>query len=160
MQGRKKPASHGPHQPGPGHRKRAEWRAAFFTARPVPANVGLGVTGEDRRHGLPRLDDLRRIPARVRCLAVEPLLEDLGLFGLDGIQWVIGGGESGPDARPLREAWVLSVRDRCRAAGVAFLFKPWGAWGPDSVRRDQQANGRQLAGRLGDGRPELGGTLL
>jgi protein gp37 len=91
---------------------------------------------------------------------VEPLLEDLGPLELDGIGWVLVGGESGPDARPMREEWALAVRDRCRAAGAAFLFKRWGAWGPDGVRRDKQANGRQLAGRSWDERPELSGALL
>ena len=140
--------------------KRAERLPEFFASRPIPNNVWLGVTVEDRRHGLPRIDHLRRIPARVRFLSVEPLLEDLGPLDLDGIQWVIVGGESGPDARPMREAWALSVRDRCRAAGAAFLFKQWGAWGPDGVRRDKQANGRLLAGRLWDARPEMAGALL
>ena len=91
---------------------------------------------------------------------MEPLLEDLGPLNLEGIHWVIVGGESGPDARPMREEWALAVRDRCAAAGVDFLFKQWGAWGPDGVRRDQQANGRQLAGRRWDERPEIAGALL
>ena len=140
--------------------QRAERLAAFFANRPVPNNVWLGVTVEDRRHGLPRIDFLRRVPARVRFLSVEPLLEDLGPLDLDGIDWVLVGGESSPDARPMREAWALAVRDRCRAAGVAFLFKQWGAWGPDGVRRDQKANGRLLAGQTWDERPELTGALL
>ena len=140
--------------------KRAERLPEFFASRPIPNNVWLGVTVEDRRHGLPRIDHLRRIPARVRFLSVEPLLEDLGPLDLDGIQWVIVGGESGPDARPMRPEWALAVRDRCLATGVAFTFKQWGAWGPDGVRRDKQANGRLLAGRLWDERPELSGALL
>ena len=103
---------------------------------------------EDRRHGLPRIKPLRHIPARIRFRSVEPLLEDQGPLDLDGIDGVLVGGESGPDARPMHEAWALSVRDRCRTASVAFLFKLWGAWGPDGVRRDQKANGRLLAGRV------------
>ena len=140
--------------------QRAERLAAFFTSRPVPANVWLGVTVEDRRHGLPRIEHLRQVAARVRFLSVEPLLEDLGPLDLAGIDWVIVGGESGPDARPMREEWALSVRDQCRAAGVAFLFKQWGAWGSDGVRRDKKANGRLLAGRRWDERPESSGALL
>ena len=140
--------------------KRAERLPAFFASRPVPPNVWLGVTVEDRRHGLPRIDHLRRVPARVRFLSVEPLLEDLGPLDLGGIQWVIVGGESGPDARPMRPEWALSVRDQCEAAGVAFLFKQWGAWGPDGVRRDKKANGRLLAGQSWDERPESSGALL
>jgi len=140
--------------------QRAERLPAFFASRSVPPNVWLGVTVEDHRHGLPRIDHLRRIPARVRFLSVEPLLEDLGPLDLDGIGWVLVGGESGPAARPMRPEWALAVRDRCRVAGVAFLFKQWGAWGADGVRRDKQANGRWLAGRLWDERPESSGALL
>ena len=140
--------------------KRAERLADFFASRPVPSNGGLGVTVEDRRHGLPRIEPLRRVPARVRFLAVEPLLEDLGPLDLDGIDWVIIGGESGPNARPMRPKWALSVRDRGMATGVAFLFKQWGAWGPDGVCRDQKANGRILAGRVWDERPQIAGALL
>jgi protein gp37 len=140
--------------------KRAERLADFFANRPVPGNVWLGVTVEDRRYGLPRVEHLRQVKARVRFLSVEPLLEDLGPLDLDGMHWVIVGGESGPDARPMRLEWALAVRDQCRAAGVPFTFKPWGAWGSDGVRRDQKANGRILAGRLWDERPELSGALL
>ncbi|MCP5421192.1 MAG: phage Gp37/Gp68 family protein [Gammaproteobacteria bacterium] len=140
--------------------KRAERLPDFFANRPVPPNVWLGVTVEDRRHGLPRIAHLRRVPARVRFLSVEPLLEDLGLLDPLGIDWVIVGGESGPAAHRMREEWALSVRDRCRAVGVAFTFKQWGTWGPDGIRRDKKANGRLLAGRLWDERPELAGVLL
>jgi len=101
---------------------------------------------ENRRHGLPRIDHLRQVAARIRFLSVEPLLEHLGPMNLGGIHWVIVGGESGPNARPMRPEWALAVRDRCEAAGVAFFFKQWGGWGADGVRRDQQANGRVLAG--------------
>ena len=140
--------------------KRAARLPVFFASRPVPPNVWLGVTVEDRRHGLPRIEHLRRVSARVRFLSVEPLLEELGPLDLDGIGWVLAGGESGPVARPMRPEWALAVRDRCRAAGAAFLFKQWGTWGPDGVRRDKKANGRLLAGRLWDERPESSGTLL
>lgn len=115
---------------------------------------------EDRRHGLPRIEHLRRVSARVHFLSVEPLLEDLGPLDLDGIQWVLVGGESGPDARPMRPEWALAVRDQCLAAGAAFLFKQWGVWGPDGARRDKKANGRLLAGRPWDERPEIAGALL
>jgi protein gp37 len=140
--------------------QRAERLPGFFASHPPPANAWLGVTVEDRRHGLPRIDVLRRVPARVRFLSVEPLLEDLGPLDLDGIDWVLVGGESSPAARPMRPEWALAVRDQCRATGVAFLFKQWGAWGPDGVRRDKKANGRVLAGRLWEERPKLSGALL
>ncbi len=82
--------------------KRAERLPGFFASRPVPANVWLGVTVEDGRYGLPRIEHLRQVLAPVRFLSVEPLPEDLGPMNLDGIDWMIGGGESGPDARPMR----------------------------------------------------------
>ena len=74
--------------------KRAERLPAFFSQRPVPTNVWLGVSVEDRRYGLPRIDLLRQVTARIRFLSVEPLLENLGPMNLEGIHWVIVGGES------------------------------------------------------------------
>lgn len=109
-------------------------------------HVWWGVSVENRKHGLPRIDHLRSAPAAVRFLSVEPLLEDLGDFDLSGIHWVIVGGESGHGARPLAAEWVRSVRDRCRAAGVDFFFKQWGG-----VRKS--ATGRELDGRTHDEQP-------
>jgi protein gp37 len=88
--------------------------------------IWWGVSVENRRDGLPRIDDLRAAPARTRFLSVEPLLEDLGPLDLTGIHWVIVGGESGPGARPMNPDWVTSIRDQCRGAGVPFFFKQWG----------------------------------
>lgn len=116
---------------------------------PVP-NVWLGVSVEDRKYGVPRIDHLRRAPAAVRFLSVEPLLEDVGELDLSGIHWVIVGGESGAKARPMREAWAASVQRQAAEQGVAFFFKQWGAWGADGVRRDKKRNGRELAGRRWD----------
>ena len=73
-----------------------------------------------------RIDDLRDVPAKVRFLSIEPLLEDVGDLNLKGIHWVIVGGESGPGARLIKPAWVRSIRDQCIAAGVPFFFKQWG----------------------------------
>jgi protein gp37 len=109
-------------------------------------HVWWGVSVEDRRYGLPRIDHLRAAPARVRFLSVEPLLEDLGRVDLSGIHWVIAGGESGPGARPMHPDWVLSLRDQCAAAGVAFFFKQWGG-----VRKGK--TGRELDGRTYDEHP-------
>lgn len=89
-------------------------------------NVWLGVTVENRKHGLPRIDQLRTIPAKVRFLSVEPLLEDLGDIDLTGIHWVIVGGESGHGARPMEAVWVENIKHQCEAAGVALFFKQWG----------------------------------
>ncbi|MGH7487490.1 MAG: DUF5131 family protein, partial [bacterium] len=109
-------------------------------------NIWWGVSVEDRKYGLPRIDDLRRAPAAVRFLSVEPLLEDLGEIDLTGISWVIVGGESGPGARPMRKEWVVSVRDQCRRYRVPFFFKQWGG-----VRKTK--NGRRLDGRTYDEYP-------
>jgi protein gp37 len=106
-------------------------------------HIWWGVSVEDRRHGLPRIDHLREAPAQVRFLSIEPLLEDLGAVNLQGIHWVIVGGESGHGARPMAKDWVLSIRDQCAAAGVAFFFKQWGG-----VRKNK--TGRSLDGRTYD----------
>jgi protein gp37 len=107
------------------------------------SHVWWGVSVENRKHGLPRIDDLRASKAAVRFLSVEPLLENLGTLDLHGISWVIVGGESGNGARPMNKEWVLSVRNDCRKAGVPFFFKQWGG-----VRKS--VNGRELEGRTYD----------
>lgn len=104
------------------------------------AHIWWGVSVENRKHGVPRIDLLREAPARVRFLSLEPLLEDLGDINLTGIDWAIVGGESGPGARPMAAAWVRSLRDRCHVAGVAFFFKQWGG-----VRKSE--TGRALDGQ-------------
>lgn len=94
----------------------------------VLPNVWLGTTVEDRQHGLPRIDILRFIPSAVRFLSIEPLLEDLGAIDLTGISWVIAGGESGHQARPMPPEAARSIRDQCLQAGVPFFFKQHGEW--------------------------------
>lgn len=89
-------------------------------------NVWLGVTVEDRKHGLTRMERLKQIPAKVRFLSCEPLLEDLDQLDLTGIHWVIVGGESGPYARPMDASWVTSIHRQCIAQNVPFFFKQWG----------------------------------
>jgi protein gp37 len=93
-----------------------------FREAPAP-HIHLGVSVEDRKYGVPRIDVLREVPAALRFLSVEPLLEDLGEINLTGIGWVIVGAESGRGARPMREDWVRSLRDQCAAAGVPFFYK-------------------------------------
>ncbi len=107
------------------------------------SHIWWGVSVEDRKHGLPRIDDLRKADAAVRFLSVEPLLEDVGKLNLNGLGWVIVGGESGPGARLMKREWVVSVRDQCRRAGVPFFFKQWGG-----VRKS--LSGRKLDGRTYD----------
>ncbi len=90
-------------------------------------HVWWGVSVENRRHGLPRVEHLRAAPAAVRFLSAEPLLEDLGAIDLAGIHWVIVGGESGHGARPMDPGWARSVRDQCHAAGVPLFVKQMGS---------------------------------
>ncbi len=110
------------------------------------SNIWWGVSVENRKQGLPRVDQLRDAPAAVRFLSVEPLLESLGSIELAGIHWMIVGGESGAGARPIEESWVLDLRDQCRKAEVAFFFKQWGG-------RQKSRAGRQLEGRTYDELP-------
>ncbi len=86
-------------------------------------HIWWGVSVEDKKYGLPRIEDLRKAQAKVRFLSVEPLLEDLGQVRLEGVDWVIAGGESGAGARPMKKEWVLSLRDQCRRRNVPFFFK-------------------------------------
>jgi protein gp37 len=109
-------------------------------------NVWWGTSVEDKKYGLPRINELRQAPAAVRFLSIEPLLEDLGELDLTGIHWVIVGGESGAGARPMDEAWVKSIRRQCEAAKVPFFFKQWGG-----VRKSEA--GRELDGRTYDDMP-------
>jgi len=109
-------------------------------------HVWWGVSVEDKAHGSVRIDHLRQAPAAVRFLSIEPLLEDLGEINLEGIHWVIVGGESGAGARPMKKEWVLSIRDQCDRAKVPFFFKQWGG-----VRKKQA--GRQLEGKFYDAVP-------
>lgn len=128
--------------------KRAERMAEYFCSHPVPANAWLGVT-VDVQSSKPRIDALRGIDnAPIRFLSCEPLLEDLGLLDLDGIDWVIVGGESGRLARPMKEDWVLHIKDQVEAAGKAFFFKQWGTWGSDGIKRDKHKNGKALQGKV------------
>lgn len=135
--------------------KRAERMAEFCRGVSVPDNVWLGVSVENRKHGLPRIPVLRGVSARVRFLSVEPLLEDLGEFDLTGINWVIVGGESGHRARPMKPAWVDGIKRQCDAANVDFFFKQWGTWSAEGEKRSKAANGREYRGQVWDAMPQL-----
>jgi protein gp37 len=135
--------------------KRGDRLASFFKRRPVPINAWIGVSVEDRKYGVPRINCLRQIDAQIRFLSVEPLLEDVGELDLTNIHWVIVGGESGPQARPMKPEWVERVRLQCETQNAQFFFKQWGGWGADGKRRSKKANGRLLDGRTWDDMPEL-----
>ena len=133
--------------------KRPAIMAKYFSSRKVPDNAWLGVSVENKKHGVPRIDGLRDIDARVRFLSVEPLLESIGEVNLADIHWVIVGGESGKGARPMQAQWVADIKRQCRASGARFFFKQWGAHGSDGVKRNKKANGRIYRGRTWDEMP-------
>ncbi|MEV6821005.1 phage Gp37/Gp68 family protein [Nocardiopsis dassonvillei] len=117
-----------------------------------PSNLWMGVSVEES-DVLYRVDDLRAVPAEVRFLSCEPLIGSLGDLNLEGIGWVIAGGESGPRRRPLDPEWVTEIRDRCVDAEVPFFFKQWGG-------RTPKEGGRELNGRFWDQMPALAGAGL
>jgi protein gp37 len=140
--------------------KRADRLPGFFSNYEAPRNAWLGVSVEDKKHGSPRIDALRQVPAHIRFLSVEPLLEDLGDIDLRGIHWVIVGGESGPKARPMKQEWVVNIQRQCEQQNVAFFFKQWGGWGADGKKRAKKQNGRILLGKTWDEMPSLTPAML
>ena len=134
--------------------KRADRMLEYFTKNEIPKNIWLGVTVDNRKHGVPRIDKLRNIKATVLFLSVEPLLEHLGEIDLTNIDWVIVGGESGPKARPMDKEWVLDIKRQCEEKDVAFFFKQWGTWGADKVKRNKKVNGKKLNGEVWQQYPE------
>ena len=104
----------------------------------APRHIWCGVSVEDHT-ATARIQHLQRVPAVVRFLSIEPLLGSLGEIDLEGISWVIVGGESGPNARPMKKRWVLDIRDLCERKGIPFFFKQWGGLTPKS-------GGRRLEG--------------
>lgn len=127
--------------------KRADRLAALAGTLPWADNIWVGVTVESREY-VSRIDALRLVPAEVRFLSLEPLLEPLGQLDLSGIHWVVVGGESGPNARGMDARWVEAVYDQCMAAHVPFFFKQWGG-----VHKHR--NGRVLFGQTFDELPAI-----
>lgn len=134
--------------------KRAVRMAEYFSQSSIPENVWLGVTVE-AIEAKPRIDSLRKLPASIRFLSCEPLLEDLGEIDLSWIDWVIVGGESGVQARPMKPEWVRSIMNQAKEQKAAFFFKQWGTWGSDGVKRNKKANGKALDGKIIQMMPEL-----
>lgn len=127
--------------------KRAERVAELSGDLPWPANVWMGVSVETPEYTY-RIDDLRRVPAAIRFLSVEPLLAAIPRLPIAGIDWVIVGGESGPGCRPMEADWARQIRDRCVAQRVPFFFKQWGGV-------QKKRHGRILDGRTWDEMPVL-----
>ncbi len=135
--------------------KRADRMYNYLSKKDIPKNIWLGVTVENVKDGLPRIEKLRNLNATVLFLSVEPLLEDLGEINLTNIDWVIVGGESGNRARPMDEKWVLNIKQQCEINDIAFFFKQWGAWGADKVKRNKKENGKSLNGKIWQQYPEI-----
>ena len=135
--------------------KRAERMFDYLSKREIPKNIWLGVTVENKKDGLPRIDKLRKIKATVLFLSIEPLLEDLGQINFENIDWIIVGGESGNRARPMEENWVLNIKQQCKDNDIAFFFKQWGTWGADKVKRNKKENGKVLIGKIWHEYPEI-----
>jgi len=117
-----------------------------------PSHIWFGISVEDGTKKS-RIRHLQEAPAGIRFLSIEPLIGPVGRLDLDGIDWVIVGGESGPRARPMQRAWVRDIRDQCRANGVAFFFKQWGGLRPKS-------GGRKLDGREWSDFPKSAETYI
>ena len=125
--------------------KRAERMEDYFMHRSVPGNAWLGVTIENQDVKY-RIDHLSRIDAKIHFLSCEPLLEDLETMKLDNIQWIIVGGESGFQARPMKEEWAINILHQARKHNIPFFFKQWGTWGSDGIKRNKHANGKLILG--------------
>ena len=131
--------------------KRAERLAELAPLLPWPSNVWMGVSVETAPWKS-RIDHLRQIPAEIRFISIEPLLGPLGHLNLDGIHWVIVGGESGPRSRPMLREWVLDIQGHCQEQDVPFFFKQWGG-------KNKKKAGRLLDGRTWDAMPRSSADL-
>lgn len=134
--------------------KRPHTMKEYFSKREIPPNVWLGTTVESSKVKS-RIDLIRDLSASVKWLSCEPLISDLGELDLRGIDWVIAGGESGANARAMKEEWVLNIKRQCEAQNVAFFFKQWGAWGSDGVKRSKKENGALLGGKIYQAYPKI-----
>ncbi len=127
--------------------KRAKRMAEYFKDKEIPYNVWIGITVENRK-AISRINSIRSLKAKVKFLSCEPLLEDLGKMNLNGINWIIVGGESGSQARPMKEEWVLNIKAQAHVNNIPFFFKQWGTWGQDGVKRNKKVNGKLLQGEI------------
>ncbi|MCX6143732.1 MAG: phage Gp37/Gp68 family protein [Ignavibacteriales bacterium] len=141
-----------------------EWTRRHFRAinqpddgrRVLPTHIWLGVSVENQKY-VKRVRDLQAVPARVRFISVEPLLDNVRMAPahLRRIHWVIVGGESGPKARPMKEQWVRNIQTACQENNVPFFFKQWGAFDINGKRVGKKLAGRELSGRTWDQMPVI-----
>lgn len=134
--------------------KREKKMKKYFEKRQVPSNVWLGVTVENENVKT-RIETLKSVDAVIRFLSIEPLIGDVGVLDLSGIHWVIVGGESGPNARPMNPDWPKNIQKQCKKQKVAFFFKQWGTWGEDGKKRSKYANGSLLSGKEWKEEPKI-----
>jgi protein gp37 len=120
--------------------KRSEQLVKLDSLLPWAQNIWMGVTVENLDY-VYRIENLRNCTAQNKFISFEPLLGSVGKLNLDGVDWVIAGGESGPGARPVQKEWIIEIRDQCIQAGIPFFFKQWGG-----VRKKN--NGKLLDGRI------------
>ena len=134
--------------------KRPERMAAFVreSVDDILPNVWLGTSVENLDVNQ-RINHLRSVPAAIRFISFEPLIGSVGNVDLKGIDWAIVGGESGRNARPIKEDWIDEIYEACSASGTVFFFKQWGSWGKDNKKRSKKANGREYRGKIWDGMP-------
>jgi protein gp37 len=138
-------------RPGRAARFWERWRKGLGL-RHIPEHIWIGTSIENSDVAF-RARHLRAVPARTRFLSCEPLLGPLHRLDLDGIHWVIGGGESGPDARPVHSSWAVGLRDLCGRSGVPFFWKQWGG-------RTPKSGGRLLENREWNEYPPVAATIV
>jgi len=134
----------------------AEFTIKYFAGKQPPANIWLGASAEDQKTLDERLPHLLKVVAAVRWLSLEPLIGRIEFKSLDGIHWVVVGGESGKDARKMSPAWATTVRDACQKAEVPFFFKQWGAYGADGqkLKKAKKHGPPPLEGKIYDEYPQ------
>jgi protein gp37 len=125
--------------------KRPERVLKMNSLLPWSPNIWMGTSVESEKYAF-RIDFLRKVNAHIKFLSLEPLLGPLDSLDLEGVDWAIVGGESGHRARPMKEEWVISIRDQCQEAGIPFFFKQWGG-------TNKKKTGRLLEGRTWDDTP-------
>jgi protein gp37 len=132
--------------------KRATHLEDLSSLLPWSENIWMGVTVENSDYK-ERIDSLRRSGAYIKFLSLEPLLGDVGVLNLEGIDWVIVGGESGPKARPIKASWVRNIQEQCKKQNASFFFKQWGGV-------NKKKNGRLLDGKTWDEMPKKAVEVL
>ncbi len=134
--------------------KRDRIMLKYFSTNKVPPNVWLGVSVENSTF-VKRIDSLRKVKAKIRFISFEPLIGPIGEINLAKIHWAIVGGESGNQARPIKQPWIEEIFHQCKQQDVAFFFKQWGSWGADEIKRNKKANGRIFKGKMWDEYPKV-----